>query len=177
MPFLSPPSAGTCPSLKSPLALGKAKNGLYFFCPRCHKCPPADANIASHVKCQLVPSPFNCCKISSVRNKYQSSSQNVKYLHAVNKETYVVDTISCSIVNSSSGIYSTHNLDTEFLWHSKLGHVPFVKMKTISTIPLNFSSKQLFTFIIYPMARQTRMRFPKSTTTIGTIFELLHIDL
>jgi len=164
------------PSLKSPLALGKAKNGLYFFCPKCHNYPPADGNIASHVKCQPVYS-FNYCKIASVGNKCQNPSQNVKYFHTINKEACVVDHISCSAINSFLSTNFTHNRDTEFLWHARLGHVPFVKMKTISTIPLNFSSKQPFTCTICPMARETRIPFPESTTTTSTTFELLHIDL
>jgi len=66
------------PSLKSPLALCKAKNGLYFFCLKCHNCPSTDVNIVSHVRCQFVPS-FNYSKKAFVGSECQVSSQDVKY--------------------------------------------------------------------------------------------------
>ncbi|KAH0644551.1 hypothetical protein KY284_032435 [Solanum tuberosum] len=51
------------PSLKSPLELGRAKNGIYFLCPKCHNCCPSPAEInSSYVKCHLVPSVVNINK-------------------------------------------------------------------------------------------------------------------
>lgn len=96
-----------------------------------------------------------------------------------NKETNSA-VIPCSItVNSytSNSLSASHDHTTEFLWHARLGYVPFVKMRNISTTLVTFSSRQSFTYIICPMARQTRMHFPESTTTTNQLFELLHIDL
>nr|XP_009795207.1 PREDICTED: uncharacterized protein LOC104241936 [Nicotiana sylvestris] len=45
-----------------------------------------------------------------------------------------------------------------------LGHIPFVKMKRITSIPANFSPKQPFTCTICPMARQERLPFPQKTS-------------
>uniref|UniRef100_A0A0V0GUF5 Putative ovule protein n=1 Tax=Solanum chacoense TaxID=4108 RepID=A0A0V0GUF5_SOLCH len=50
-------------------------------------------------------------------------------------------------------------------------------MKGISTIPVQFSSKQPFLCSICPMARQERLPFKPSTTTTSHIFELLHVDM
>lgn len=41
-----------------------------------------------------------------------------------------------------SFLYSdSHRDSVEHLWHTKLGHVPFVKMKDISSIPVQFIHK------------------------------------
>ena len=156
---------GSCllqgPSLKSPLALGKAKNGLYFFCPKCHILSANDG-FTSHQRCQSV-SLLNYCK--------RSSLPCVKLSHTINKEACSIDHFSSSAANLSV------SKDNEFLWHARLGHVPFVRMKNMSTIPLKFSNKQSFTCTICPMARQTRMPFLESVTATSSIFELLHVDL
>ena len=149
------------PSLKSPLALGKARNGLYFFCSKCH-IPSVNDDIVSHQKCQSV-SLLNFCKTPS--------PSSTRHPHIINKETCSTDH------TSNSATHFSFSQDNEFLWHARLGHVPFVKMKNISTIPLKFSNKQPFTCTICPMARQTRMPFPESTTRTSSIFELLHVDL
>ncbi|XP_015161200.1 uncharacterized protein [Solanum tuberosum] len=121
---------GDGPSLKSPLALGKARNGLYF------------------------------------------SVQSVTIVHLL---LFLTTARKFQLKVNPKLHHKIH--DTEFLWHARLGHVPFVKMRSISTIPLTFSSKQPFICTICPMARQTRMPFPESTTATSSLFELLHIDL
>ncbi|KAH0774314.1 hypothetical protein KY290_011451 [Solanum tuberosum] len=169
------------PSLKSPLELSRANNGLYFLCAICHNChPPSGGSKKTHVTAKFFLSHnshslVNCTK-SSTDNVCQasSSSSTVKYTPYINKEV-------CSVSNSASCsnvAYSPAETYTdEFLWHARLGHVPFVKMKSISTIPIHFSTKQPFTCAICPMARQPRMPFPESTTSTTKAFELLHIDL
>ncbi|XP_019266335.1 PREDICTED: uncharacterized protein LOC109243798 [Nicotiana attenuata] len=47
----------------------------------------------------------------------------------------------------------------------------------LSSIPIQFSTKQPFLCSICPMARQPRLAFPHKTSTITSIFELLHVDL
>ncbi|KAH0662237.1 hypothetical protein KY284_027168 [Solanum tuberosum] len=140
---------GDGPSLKSPLALGRARNGLYFFCPKCHSCGPTSRGL-SHVICcstdcfstyQHVPSSVQNKRVLTGTECQTSAPSNVKCSHVSNKEVCTVG------------------------FPSRLGHVPFVKMRGISTIPIQFSNKQPFTCAICPMARQTRMPFPDSTTT------------
>ncbi|KAH0648110.1 hypothetical protein KY285_033358 [Solanum tuberosum] len=62
---------------------------------------------------------------------------------------------------------------------TKLGHVPFVKMKGISSIPAHFSSKQPFLCDICPMARQTKLPFPQKSIYPSSTkpFDLIHIDI
>ena len=47
------------PSLKSPLELGRAKNGLYFLYHKCHNYSTSSIKKNSHVTCHLVPSVTN----------------------------------------------------------------------------------------------------------------------
>ena len=79
------------------------------------------------------------------------------------------------VIDSNSVLFSRDNED--LLWHNRLGHVPFAKMKAIDSIPANFKTKQPFVCPICPMSRQTRLPFPKSTTHSTKLFELLHVDL
>lgn len=73
---------------------------------------------------------------------------------------------------------TSHEYGIDYLWHTMLGHVPFVKMKGIHTIHVKFSPKQPFLCTICPMARRARLSFPSNTTTFSTkTFDLLHIDL
>ena len=58
--------------------------------------------------------------------------------------------------------------NVDHLWHVRLGHVPFGKMKAISTIPVSFAPKQPFTCIICPMERQARIPFPTKKTIQST---------
>ncbi|XP_075077343.1 uncharacterized protein LOC142164071 [Nicotiana tabacum] len=46
------------------------------------------------------------------------------------------------------------------LWHQRLSHIPFVRLKDVYGIPCEFTSKQSFTCSICPMARQSRLPFP-----------------
>jgi len=81
------------PSLKSPLALGRARNGLYFFCPKCHSCGPTSGGL-SHVICCSTDCFSNYQHVSSsVKSKQvltgtecqTSKPSNVKCSHVSNK--------------------------------------------------------------------------------------------
>ncbi|KAH0671522.1 hypothetical protein KY289_026015 [Solanum tuberosum] len=114
------------PSLKSPLELGKAKNGLYFLCSKCHNCYPSAENKPPrlpHFNCHLVPFFDNIDKISNSK-VYTSSS--VKH-SPINKEDCIVASSSClSDACPSFANISNHRHDDELLWHARLGHVfPF----------------------------------------------------
>lgn len=62
------------------------------------------------------------------------------------------------------------------LWHNRLGHIPFVRMKEISHIPCKFSTKQPFICIVCPLARQPRLPFPDSSIKTTHAFQLIHVD-
>lgn len=67
--------------------------------------------------------------------------------------------------------------DMNLLWHYRLGHVSFRKMKRIYNIPVTFAPKQPFLYIICHMVRQARLPFPLKVTNTTVIFDLLHVDL
>ena len=74
---------------------------------------------------------------------------------------------NCNAVTSAS----------EFsIWHSRLGHMSFGKMKLVSQ-HLNYcSNKRDFVCQVCPKAKQHRLPFPSSSILATSIFELLHID-
>ena len=89
--------------------------------------------------------------------------------HSVSKTTK-----SCTLPS----VYSSFpNTCIEHMWHSRLGHVPFAKMRSISSIPIRFAPKQSFTCTICPMVKQARLPFPISTTFSSKPFDHLHLDL
>lgn len=64
----------------------------------------------------------------------------------------------------------------DVLWHFRLGHVPFSKMKLISDISSCLSPKQSFPCSVCPLARQTRLPFPDSSIQSSSPFQLIHVD-
>ncbi|KAH0674692.1 hypothetical protein KY284_014877 [Solanum tuberosum] len=150
------------PSMKRPQEIGKCRDGLYFLCSRC--LINSSAGRAANASCLSIS--------NSVMNNHASSSQSC-LLHS-----HVTSSISCNnnehiVLNSV--LYPRNNED--LLWHNRLGHVPFAKMRTKDSIPVNFKTKQPFLCPVCPMSRQTRLPFSKSTTQSTRLFELLHVDL
>lgn len=80
-----------------------------------------------------------------------------------------------SVPSLSCGV-SFHSNKVNLLWHYRLSHVPFAKMRGMSIL-VTFSPRQPFFCSICPMARKIRLSFPDKTTTTNTIFELVHVDL
>ncbi|XP_009593383.2 uncharacterized protein [Nicotiana tomentosiformis] len=128
-------------SMKRPLVIGKIKGGLYLLCSHCLDNGSSISNIyvtstlLPHYDVNTLQCQFLCPVNSSTDNKTHST------------------TLHSSDFSQCSSIPHDNNIDV--LWHSRLGHVPFVKMKSISTIPVTFSSKQSFLCPICPMVRCT----------------------
>lgn len=93
--------------------------------------------------------------------------------------------------NSQGGLYSTPTQGSKFpvntsllavkedlnVWHLRLGHVPFDKLKSIPDLS---SLKHKFADVlcqICPLSRQTRIAFPNSQSQTTHYFELIHIDV
>ena len=101
---------------------------------------------------------YNCHLVSKV---HTASFVKQSPISTINKADCNVVPSSCSTDKCLSfANVSSHTHNDEILWHARLGHVPFLKMRNISAIPVNFSPKQPFTCNICLMARQTRMPFP-----------------
>lgn len=144
--------------MKRPLEIGEVEDGLYLLCSHCLKnsvCFNTVMNTNSEKK-QFSVSSLPC------NEKHCNSSFSTLNIN----KTQLIPVFS-----------AFHKDDVDLMWHNRLGHVPFSKMKDISSIPAHFSSKQPFLCNICPMARQTRLPFPEKTTFTKHIFELLHIDL
>lgn len=158
------------PSLKRPLEIGNVHDGLYLLCSNCLR---KGTNISESESCfsnSVFPSKSNL--VDKMHCSYYSISHSCKFSNVNNMFSINKDSVSSSSYNVAS-----HNDNVHLLWHYRLGHVPFVKMKGMP-IPVNFSPKQPFFCSICPMARQVRLPFPdKTTTSSSAIFELVHVDL
>ncbi|XP_015165738.1 uncharacterized protein [Solanum tuberosum] len=140
------------PSLKRPLEIGRVHDGLYFLCSHCLQknssivsCFPSHMSTVNNTQCQCYshscyPSPYD------VTNSIAANKDSVLVPDSfVSHNSTAVN----SAVHPSS---MSHDNTTDLLWHYRLGHVPFVKMKKITSIPVQFSPKQPFFCPICPMA-------------------------
>ncbi|XP_075100974.1 uncharacterized protein LOC142176701 [Nicotiana tabacum] len=171
------------PSMKRPLVICRVKDGMYILCLSYLK---KNKTIPAVKDTHTLPTISTCCTC----NTHCPSHSAINILFHTNK------CVSSPIVNNSCATiekqvsftspsfefpsilsHSCAENNVNVLWHNRLGHVPFVKMKNITSIPANFSPKQPFNHTIYSMARQERLLFPQKTSTTNRIFEHLHVDL
>ncbi|KAH0668856.1 hypothetical protein KY289_023349 [Solanum tuberosum] len=93
------------PSLKSPLELGRAKNGLYFLCSKCHNCCPSPIGTrtshASSSHCHTIPSLVKC--------NHVSAPSIVKQSFSVNKDVCSSFDSPCHITDCSSFVVKSDN--------------------------------------------------------------------
>lgn len=155
--------------MKRPLEIGRAMN------------PSNSRNVCNSCfvsTCRIHSSAYDC------KHSYCMSDcgKPVDLITGNNKDTCCTtnNPIPNKVVGSSnvSSICSSF-LDTciYYLWHNRLGHVPFVKMRSISNIPMSFAPKQPFICTICPMAKQTKVLFPTSNRVSNKPFDILHLDL
>lgn len=174
------------PSMKSPLVIGRAEEGLYFLCPKCLQNPTV-SNITT--SCSSCKSCADNCSSYIFTNISSVKQQGVPFLNKQRLSTKCCPNITTlsdnkclpvTSINSSLTVVHDHGCtrnDMDILWHNRLGHVTFIKMRTISTIPVIFSPKQPFLCFVCPMARQERLPFKPRTFLSTHIFELVHVDL
>ncbi|KAL0454597.1 UNVERIFIED_CONTAM: hypothetical protein Slati_0798900 [Sesamum latifolium] len=95
-------------------------------------------------------------------------------LYYLNSNSFVPAVLSDKIQIHVSCLSSDAQLYT--LWHKRLGHA---SSKVLSHIPvLSFkNSNQEHVCSICPLAKQTRLSFPVSTSHSKSAFDLLHIDI
>lgn len=94
-----------------------------------------------------------------------------------------------AIGNETEGLYTLQGKNTHYndvprkslavhgavdvvTWHKRLGHVPMKVVRRISFFNNN-SNFHLGSCDVFPLARQTRVPFPVSTTKSTTLFQLL----
>lgn len=146
------------PSMKRPVEVGKLENGLYKL-----------LQISSNGSTSM---PLTSQSIDKLSHSVSGSCSSADPLFVSASTSSVVDLdVSVSCCKNSPNLNKM-----EVVWHNRLGHIPFVRMKGISSLPCKFSSKQPFTCTICPMARQSRLPFPDSSIKSTYPFQLIHID-
>lgn len=139
------------PSLKRPLEIGKVHDGLYLLCSDClqtsrHTTSAKNpATCFSHSSNDRMPYPCICHSCLSHQT-------------VINNPFGSKDSVVNADVNIVSSIFPGDTAD--LLWHYRLVHVPFVKMKGISFISVVFSNKSLFSALFAPW--QDKQDYPSS---------------
>ncbi|XP_075108915.1 uncharacterized protein LOC142180748 [Nicotiana tabacum] len=148
------------PSMKRPVVLGKLRKGIYLL----HSIKPS-ASLLSRIKDS---SPF----LSSYN---RSSSQSLYRM-----KDFCPSSSSCSRTSNQClfSVSCSADISSDVtLWHNRLGHLPLINMKNISTIYCSSSSTLLDHCDICARARQVKLPFPSSSMSTKDIFELIHIDI
>lgn len=84
---------------------------------------------------------------------------------------------------STHQLYSSSHVDNHDLhnkanlWHLRLGHMPFHKLKLLFPISHHESLSSHYFCRLCPMAKQTRLYFPHSVIKTSYPMELLHVDI
>lgn len=99
-----------------------------------------------------------------------SSSITCNYVPCGSHTSNSVPHITSSTCVQSVAILPIDFNKTDVVWHYRLGHIFFSKMKHISAILPVISSKQSFPCPIYPLARQARLPFPDSPLRVLLLF-------
>ncbi|XP_070031507.1 uncharacterized protein [Nicotiana tomentosiformis] len=146
-------SANFAPSLKRQMVLGEAFAGLYVL-------------EVDSTKSRVSNKPF-----------FPFPKNHVKTCSAANSKSFVQSCSSVpeSIQTSVRGIFPSNeslkmnktavsdSMNSNKLWHLRLGHLPYHAMKNIKNISLSSTDKHLFPCDICPMARQSKLPFPTSS--------------
>lgn len=83
-----------------------------------------------------------------------------------------------TVLGSSLGSQHSTTMKQSVIWHRRLGHAPLHKMKQISSIKnLVKEEGSISNCGIHPLARQTRLPFPKSQSKTPCQFGLVHADV
>ncbi|XP_016555402.1 uncharacterized protein LOC107854920 [Capsicum annuum] len=122
----STPTLYKGPSLKSPLVIGRARNGLYFLCSKCHHGPCFSSPISAGSI--FTPPDFLLLHVLYKQALYSPTS-SVNLVILSNKKACSNNEISQCSVNhfnsvDSGSSYISHDSNVDHLWHNKLGHVP-----------------------------------------------------
>ncbi|XP_059315505.1 uncharacterized protein LOC132066147 [Lycium ferocissimum] len=161
------------PSQKRPLVIGKAAGRLYYLHPDDELFPSSSSAITSH--CAAEHTSSNCIPVAAPSTVVNNSQFSVMS-NVITRVSIDISTPSPNVVLPTCNQSCTIN-KMDLIWHQRLGHVPFHKMKTITSVAAEVSTKQPFICQICPMARQQRLPFQNSTIRSTVPFQLVHIDI
>ncbi|KAF3667077.1 hypothetical protein FXO38_08785 [Capsicum annuum] len=160
-----------------------------------HRSPPAsDESIAmssfisSNANNVTVSSmSFPSSSVSTISNLNVDFPQDVSSLssYKMASDLHVTPSISNFFLANTLPVHpdlqfsssTPNNVSLALIWHQRLGHMPYAKRKSISSLRPIIPTKKPFHCSICPMARQQRLPFPKSTIHSTKPFQLIHIDL
>lgn len=108
-------------------------------------------------------------KPSLVKTPEQSS--------AITFNTTITTTNSCPTSTPASTSPSSKHSDHCSIWHQWLGHAPVEILHKIHFLKHHDLNKELLSYTICPLARQTRLPFPTIHNKTVTLFELVHKDV
>ncbi|XP_019257783.1 PREDICTED: uncharacterized protein LOC109236000 [Nicotiana attenuata] len=72
---------------------------------------------------------------------------------------------------------ATKDTDECSLWHMRLGHPSIMAMKHISALKNKIVDSLQHNYEICPLAKQSRLKFPLSSSKTECIFQLIHLDV
>ncbi|XP_047270485.1 uncharacterized protein LOC124899595 [Capsicum annuum] len=116
------------PLMKRPQEIGEYRDGLYFLCSRCLKGRSATSTTNSYMSC--------VCTSNSVTN---SQASVLHSSHSFHSQPDVHNSISNNKNEHPISVlipHSSHSNNIDLLWHNRLGHVPFAKVRTLTSIPI-----------------------------------------
>lgn len=82
--------------------------------------------------------------------------------------------VSC---NTTSVSHCNSALSTFDLWHFRLGHVSFDKIKQIAKQCTNVNCVENLFCHVYPLAKQKRLPFPTHVKSTNVAVDLIHTDI
>lgn len=136
-------------SLNRPLEIGKSNNTLYLFSRPCNNKSNASVsptNTVTHT-CSISSSPSFFTFIPNSISTVSLASGSKTHDSSVNVRDPAHLCIHVNLLNTNNNDVryvcptSLHQKDiVNLLWHNRLGHVPFVKIKGIPSIPATLSS-------------------------------------
>lgn len=106
-------------------------------------------------------------------------SGRVKEIGRENEELYVLRGNSCGD-GLAKGIKVVHTIESERrdnLWHMRLGHPSLSTMNSIVKLHDSVNTRVQNNCHICPLAKQTRLQLPLSSSRAEAHFHIVHMDL
>ena len=147
--------------------IGTATGGLYYL--------------------QNQPNPSQDSRLLTYKNKTQPERQSSKLKANVSQLSFLCvnntdddDCVNYKLFNervcNNSKSFNAKLVDYS-LWHVRLGHAPFSKLKHISCLKDQLKKPENDICISCPMAKLTKLPYTLSDTKVAGPFDLIHIDI
>lgn len=79
--------------------------------------------------------------------------------------------------HSTTSKVNGRSIEEAKLWHLRLGHLPFNKLKLLFPEILDNKVDSNFICTVCPLAKQTRLPFNRSSIQTNDVFQLIHVDI